>query len=102
MVNCNAGDSVNSGGGGESSGKFRNFKGGGGGGGRGVEEFLGSRGNEDLWGISKFSGSRGRWPMSDNDIFQGRGVQTPDDTMRKVYQLSDETKISFRVIGVCL
>ena len=30
-------------------------------------------------GVGTFSGSRGKWPMSDNDIF--KGVQTPEDTI---------------------
>ena len=40
-------------------------------------------------GVEKFSGSRGGWPMSDNDIFQGG--QTPDDTMifcHKIFYIS--------------
>ena len=39
--------------------------------GGGLRNFHDPGGNEDLWGVGKFSGSKGGWPMSDNDIFQG-------------------------------
>ena len=45
-------------------GQFLKFQG-------GVKEFPGSRGDEDLWGVGKFSRSRVGWPMSDNEIFPG-------------------------------
>ena len=47
-VQCRGFRKLGGGGGGGGSGNFRNFKGG------GVEEFSGSRGDEDLWGLAKF------------------------------------------------
>ena len=35
-------------------------------------------------GVWKIFRIQGGWPMSENDIFRGEGVQTPDDTMNNI------------------
>ena len=49
--------------------------------GRGWVEIFGGGGGGMNTPIPPGFAPLGGWPMSDNDIFQGKGIQTPEDTM---------------------